>query len=449
MKPVLQVALDFVNLSQAMRVAEEAVAAGADWLEAGTPLIKSEGLEAVRSLRRAFPEHIVVADMKVMDAGRVEVEAAAKAGANVVHVLGVASDATIADAIEGGRRYDARVTVDLLEVANLEERAREAQQLGASHIGVHTPIDMQMRGELPLDDLRRVSQAVDVPIAVAGGINSETAADAIAAGASIVVVGGAITKSADATEATRLIKRAMETGERIETDLFKRGGEAQIREVLEKAAAADITEALHNTGELGDIRAIVQGARMAGRVLTVWTYPGDWAKPVEAIDQAAPGTVLVIDAGGVGPAVWGEKATLSCLSRKLAGVVIHGAIRDTATIRELGFPAFARLVTPTAGEPKGLGMIGAPLHFGGQDIRTGDWIVGDDDGVVVIPQHRAVEVANRAVAVVERESREMGEIKQGMTLGEVSELMRWEQELGRPSTGTEPPAAPPDRDQGE
>jgi 3-hexulose-6-phosphate synthase/6-phospho-3-hexuloisomerase len=172
---------------------------------------------------------------------------------------------------------------------------------------------------------------------------------------------------------------------------------------------------------------------MAGRVLTVWTYPGDWAKPVEAIDRAEPGTVLVIDAGGVGPAVWGEKATLSCRQRQLAGVVIHGAIRDTATIRHLGFPAFAKLVTPTAGEPKGLGMIGVPLRFGGQDIRSGDWIVGDDDGVVVIPHHRAVEVANRAVAVVERESREMGEIERGMTLGEVSELMRWEQERGGPA----------------
>ncbi|MFQ6133197.1 MAG: 3-hexulose-6-phosphate synthase [Armatimonadota bacterium] len=430
MKPILQLALDFVNLSQAMRVAAEAVRGGADWLEAGTPLIKSEGLDAVRKLREAFPRHTIVADMKVMDAGRVEVEAAAKAGADVVHVLAVASDATIAECIEAGRRYDAKVTVDLLEVANLAERARQAQDLGASHLGVHTPIDMQMRGELPLDDLRAVAGAVDIPIAVAGGINSETAPDAIKAGAGIVIVGGAITKSADAEAATRTIKQAMETGEPIESEFFKRGREAEIAEVLKKASAADITEALHNTGELQDIRPIVPGARMAGQALTVWTYPGDWAKPVEAIDEAEEGMVLVIDAGGVGPAVWGEKATLSCISRKLAGVVIHGAIRDTATIKELGFPAFARLVTPTAGEPKGVGMINVPLHFGGQDIRTGDWVVGDDDGVVVIPRHRAVEVANRAVAVVERESREMGEIEQGMTLGEVSELMRWEQQRG-------------------
>jgi len=164
-----------------------------------------------------------------------------------------------------------------------------------------------------------------------------------------------------------------------------------------------------------------------GRALTVWTYPGDWSKPVEAIDIAEEGQVLVIDAGGMPPAVWGEKATKSCLQRKLAGVVINGAIRDVANIREMRFPAFAKLITPVAGEPKGRGLIDVPLRFGGQDIRSGDWVVGDDDGVVVIPKEKAVEVANRAQAVVEREEREMAEIDQGSTLGKVSELMRWEQ----------------------
>ena len=65
-RPVLQVALDFENLSRAIQAATEAVAGGADWVEAGTPLIKSEGLDAVRALKKAFPSHRVVADMKVM-----------------------------------------------------------------------------------------------------------------------------------------------------------------------------------------------------------------------------------------------------------------------------------------------------------------------------------------------------------------------------------------------
>ena len=80
---ILQVALDFVDLPRAILVAKEAVAGGADWVEAGTPLIKAEGLSAVRELKATFPDRVIVADMKTIDAGRIEVEYAAKAGAGV------------------------------------------------------------------------------------------------------------------------------------------------------------------------------------------------------------------------------------------------------------------------------------------------------------------------------------------------------------------------------
>ncbi len=430
MQPVLQLALDHENLSRAMKVAKEAVEGGIDFLEAGTPLIKSEGLNAVRALRREFPTATIVADMKIIDAGRLETECAAKAGANIIHVLGGASDATIKECIEAARRYDAKITVDLLGLQSRErmiQRAKEVELMGAASVCVHTPIDMQMRGALPFDDLKEVASAVSIPVTVAGGINSETAADAIEAGATIVIVGGAITKSPDARKATQTLKKVIATGVRVETTFFKRGDKKSIAEVLAKTSAADATEALHNTGALAGIKPIVQSVKMVGRALTVWTYPGDWSKPVEAIDIAAEGDVLVIDAGGMPPAVWGEKATKSSLQRKLAGVVINGAIRDVANIRQMKFPAFAKLITPVAGEPKGQGMIDVPVQIGGQHIRTGDWIIGDDDGVVVIAQEKIVEVANRAQAVVEREEREMAEIDEGSTLGKVSELMRWEQ----------------------
>ena len=436
MEPVLQLALDHENLARALKVAKEAMAGGVDWIEAGTPLIKSEGLNAVRALRREFPSATIVADMKIIDAGRLETECAVKAGADIVHVLGPASDATVIECIEAARRYDAKIAVDLLGLESRErivQRAKEVELMGAFSVCIHTPIDMQMQAELPFDDLKAVASAVSIPVAVAGGINSETAVDAIEAGASIIIVGGAITKSPDAQRAAGTIKKVIATGKRVKTTFFKRGDEKGIAEVLAKTSAADVTEALHNTGELAGIKPIVQGVKMVGRALTVWTYPGDWSKPVEAIDIAEEGQVIVIDAGGRPPAVWGEKATKSCLQRNLAGVVINGAIRDVANIRQMKFPAFAKLITPVAGEPKGQGMIDVPVEFGGQYIRTGDWIVGDDDGVVVIAQEKVVEVANRAQAVVEREEREIGEINEGSTLGKVSELMRWEQ-LSRKSS---------------
>ena len=204
MKPILQLALDFVDLPRALAVAEEAVAGGADWLEAGTPLIKSEGLQAVRELHARYPGQVIVADMKTMDAGRAEVEFAAKAGAKVVGVLGAASDATIKECVEAARNYGAEIIVDMIQVADVVARAKEAEAMGASYIGIHIAIDEQMQGKTPWDTLREVA---------AGGRPSPSpwpAAStprplplAIEAGASIVVVGGAITKAADATAATR------------------------------------------------------------------------------------------------------------------------------------------------------------------------------------------------------------------------------------------------------
>ncbi|MHC4453378.1 MAG: orotidine 5'-phosphate decarboxylase / HUMPS family protein, partial [Planctomycetota bacterium] len=85
--PILQVALDFINLKRAVNIAKEAVEAGVDWIEAGTPLIKSEGLDSVRVLRKEFPTITIVADMKTMDAGRLEMETAAKAGADIAVVM--------------------------------------------------------------------------------------------------------------------------------------------------------------------------------------------------------------------------------------------------------------------------------------------------------------------------------------------------------------------------
>jgi 3-hexulose-6-phosphate synthase/6-phospho-3-hexuloisomerase len=425
----LQLALDFVDLNRAVNVAELAVPEGVDWVEAGTPLIKSEGLDAVRELKRRFPDKTIVADMKIMDAGRTEVESACKAGALIIDVLGAASDATIAECVQAGKNYGAKIVVDLIAVADPVSRAKEVEELGVDYISVHVAIDQQMQGQDPFAVLQEVSQAVRLPVGVAGGINSETAAQAVAHGAAYVIVGGAITKAMDPAAATRDIRRALDEGAVIPTTLFKRRGEEDIRRVLEMVSAANLSDALHRAGVLEGLKPLFPGIRMVGRALTVRTYPGDWAKPVEAIDLAQPGDVLVIDAGGLGPAIWGELATHSALQRGLSGVVIDGAIRDSGDIIKLGFPVFSRLVMPNAGEPRGFGEIGIPIRMGSVRVETGDWILGDDDGVTALPQRLAVEYANRAMDVLEKENRIREEIKEGRTLAQVTELLRWEKKV--------------------
>jgi len=422
---ILQLALDFVDLPRALKVAEEAVLGGVDWLEAGTPLIKSEGLECVRQLKKKFPHKTIVADMKTIDAGRTEVECALKAGARVVHVLAGASNSTIKECLEAAENYGGEIIVDLIEVLDEIKRAKQLEELGVQYLCVHTAIDEQMQGKYPFEKLKKVVQAVTIPVAVAGGINSETASLAVESGAKIIIVGGAITKSTDAKEATRQIKKALEERIKIQTTLFKRVTSKNIREVLEKVSTPNISDAMHRQGDLQGIICRTPNVKMVGEAYTVRTYPGD----VEAIDFAKPAEVIVIDAGGAPPAVWGELATNSCLQKGIKGVVIDGALRDTPEIKALNFPAFSKIVTPTAGEPKGLGELNVPVTIGGIKIHPGDWIVGDEDGVMVIPKEKSVEIANRAMDILEKENRLRKEIQQGNTLSQVAYLEKWEKKI--------------------
>jgi 3-hexulose-6-phosphate synthase/6-phospho-3-hexuloisomerase len=424
---ILQVALDFVVMQRAMNVAREAVAGGIDWLEVGTPLLKAEGLEAVRALKAEFPDHTVVADTKTMDAGRIEFEAAAKASAGVAVVMGAASESTIRECIEAGRNYGIKVAVDLLNVEDYVARARQVEQWGADIIYLHCPIDDQMRGLDPFEKLRELAPAVSIPVCVAGGLNSESVVDAVEAGASILIAGGSIIKSADARSATRAMREAVETGVRKETDLYKRIGEDKIRDALIAASTANISDGNHRLTALEGIRPLIAGKKCAGPAVTVRTAPGDWSKPVLAIDEAQPGDVIVIDAGGVPPAVWGELATLSAKQKEIAGVVVNGVIRDSSDIMELDFPIFSKGVFSRAGEPKGFGEIGAPLRFSGVSIIQGDWIVADNDGVLVLPRSKAAEMANRGMDCLETENCVRQEILSGKsTLGQVQQLLRWE-----------------------
>ncbi len=427
MEPVLQVALDMMQLKRSIGIAAEAVEGGADWVEVGTPLIKSEGAEAVRTIRKTFPGHKIIADTKTMDTGAFEVEIMAKAGADIVTVLGLADDATISEAVQSGRKYGAEVMVDMINVPDKVSRAKEIEKLGVGYICLHMGIDSQMRGEdAPVDILRRIVAEVSTPVAVAGGITAETAKEYVEAGAYDIIVGGGITKTDDIKAAAANLKKAMK-GAKVDAVVAKKYTEDDLFEAFSKVSTCNISDAHHKKGVIFGLHPYIKhGARLVGRALTVQTSNGDWAKPVEAIDRAKPGDVIVIDVGGAPMAVWGELAANSAQMMGVRGVVIDGAIRDIDDIQDLDFPAFARTAVPCAGEAKGYGGIGMEITVGGQRVRTGDWIIGDESGLIVVPKEEAVEVANRALDVHEHETRTRAEIRRGSTLSKVNEISKWE-----------------------
>ena len=426
MKPaVLQVALDLLELKRAVPIAREAIRSGADWIEAGTPLIKSEGMQVIRTLRDNFPDTTIVADMKIADTGTLEVEMAAKAGANIVCILADADDAVIAEAVRAARLYGVRLMADLINVRDPVGRAKILETLGVDIIIAHVGIDQQMIGKNSLDLLNSLSGEVHIPLAVAGGLDAVTAGQAVRSGADIIIVGGWIVRSPDVAGSTQIIRKSMDNPSVQPQE--KKDPDEEIHSILMQVSTPNISDAMHRKGAMPGIVSVCGNVKMVGKAVTVQTFSGDWAKPVEAIDVAKKGDVLVINNdSGIHVAPWGELATLSALQKGVAGVVIDGAVRDIDDIRAMKFPLFARAIVPNAGEPKGFGEINTEITCGGQYVHPGDWIVGDESGVVVIPRERAYEIARRALEVKKTESRIREEIRQGSTLSTVSELIKWE-----------------------
>ncbi len=430
MRPILQVALDISNKHRAIQIAKECVKGGLDWIEAGTPLIKSEGMDVIRNLRDTFPNKIIVADMKTMDTGAFETEMAAKAGADIAVILAAADNSTIQDAIKSARKYGIKIMIDLIGVKDKIKRIKELEKFGIDYICIHIGIDEQMTGKKPLEILKDTVKNTNIPIAVAGGINSETVVELVKAGASIIIVGGAVIKAKNVIQATKNIKKAITEKKVVKTDLFKKYDKTQLKKAFSLVSTPNISDAMHKTGAMIDIKPVKSGFNMVGKALTVRTIDGDWAKPVEAIDKADKETVIVIDVNGGKTAIWGELATNSAKMKGIAGVVIDGAIRDLDDILKMEFPVYSRYVSPNAGEPKGFGEIGSEINCGGQIVRNGDWVIGDDSGVVVVPQEIAQEIANRALDVKEQENRIREEINKGSSLGRVVQVKKWEKKIG-------------------
>lgn len=418
---VLQVALDVLSIEDALTIAEEAVSGGANWLEAGTPLIKNHGMVAVARLKAAFPGIVVVADLKTMDTGDIEVEMAAKNGADVVGVLGLAQDMTIKRAVNSASAHNVKIMADLIGVDDTVKRAKELEGLGVDFLLVHTSLDIQRvmheKVDAALDKLKEVIGAVDIPVAAAGGINHETAQVLKEAGVSIFVVGRALTKAKD------VAGTAHKFCEIIGVEVKKKAvSEPSLEEIVsgfESIPTPFISDAMKRFGAMRGLRPVVKGKRVAGPAYTVKTLGGDWGKVVKAVDLANPGDVIVVDAQGIDVAVWGELATMSAVKRGIKAVVIDGGVRDADDIRELGFPLWAKHITPNAGEPHGHGKLGETIACAGQPVSPGDIIVADEIGVVVVPRARAFEIFKKALEVSKKETRYKEGIKAGKTLSEI------------------------------
>ncbi|WP_019533951.1 3-hexulose-6-phosphate synthase [Paenibacillus ginsengihumi] len=203
----LQLALDLVDIPEAKLVVAE-VADYIDIVEIGTPVVINEGLRAVKEIKEAFPSLRVLADLKIMDAGGYEVMKASEAGADIITVLGASDNSTIRGAVEEARKQNKKIMVDMINVQNIEDRAKEIDELGVDYICVHSGYDHQAAGKNSFEELAAIKRVVRrAKTAIAGGIKLDTLPEVIKAQPDLVIVGGGITSQEDKKAVAAAMKR--------------------------------------------------------------------------------------------------------------------------------------------------------------------------------------------------------------------------------------------------
>lgn len=170
---------------------------------------------------------------------------------------------------------------------------------------------------------------------------------------------------------------------------------------------ANIGDAMDRLGALDSrIQAAWPGAKVAGPAFTVWTRAGDNAAIHAALRVAEPGDVIVVNGqGDESRALLGDLLGGRAKDAGIVGFVVDGAVRDAADLAEIGMPVFARACTPAGPYKHGPGRLGVTIAVGGVAIGLGDIVVGDADGVVVVPRADAEAVATAAEAVFADEAR--------------------------------------------
>jgi regulator of RNase E activity RraA len=199
-------------------------------------------------------------------------------------------------------------------------------------------------------------------------------------------------------------------------------GFKSLKNLLDQTSSCQISDAMakisKKNGVLEGITSI-NGKRAYGRIVTVKTSSDDWGTSLLGIQKAKKGNILFIETSGESSAIWGELTSSSSFKKKLAGTVIWGATRDIDYINKSDYPVFAKETVPNAGDALGLGEVNINLKVGKNKeylIKPGDFLFGDESGVVHIPQELFCDVMLKTLEIKMNEKRIISEIKKGIPL---------------------------------
>lgn len=188
-------------------------------------------------------------------------------------------------------------------------------------------------------------------------------------------------------------------------------------------STSNISDALKNlTGEYGvipGVKPIKDDLKISGRVVTVKTQQDDWGTSLKAVETAKEGEIVFICCDGDDIGVWGELFSKYAQEKGVQSTVIYGAMRDVEAVRQLDFPVFSRSIVPHAGKPRAEGKIRIPTECGGVKVKTGDWLFGDDGGVVVVAEEILQKVISKALKIKRNEDEILHQIEDGSSLSDI------------------------------
>lgn len=190
-------------------------------------------------------------------------------------------------------------------------------------------------------------------------------------------------------------------------------------------STSQISDALNQvTGNSGVIQGVkpLLDKNIIGRAVTACTKSDDWGTSLKAIDAAKNGEVLFIYVDGDDNAIWGELTSKTAQKKGIVGTVIYGAVRDVRAVKRLEYPVFSKNIVPNAGSPKNEGKINISLKCGNITVNPQDIIVGDECGVVVIPEEHLDAVINETINIKKKEQQIISKIEKGFSLSDILEI---------------------------
>ena len=206
---LLQLSLDRISLEEAFGLVDQTFQS-IDIIEAGTPLVLKYGQNALTLLKERYPGKLLLADYKIMDGAQYESSIAFTGGADIVSVLGFASEATVKGAVSAARKLQKRIMVDMIGIKDVKNRISYFESLGVDYLCIHTAIDEQGGLNSPIAELQQVSREVTtLKIAVAGGINLTNIDQILLCKPEILVIGSGITTTANPGQSAAEVKRRM------------------------------------------------------------------------------------------------------------------------------------------------------------------------------------------------------------------------------------------------